>query len=182
MKLTSKRLSKSLLASVLALILVGSAAAAFVWISNIRTTVVTVSPYPIVLEGDFADASYVTEETLQLFNLTINDPAKAVGYVSIRFIAPGQVLNPSDIEVDLTVELMDPAMGGFPSIYDGYLVPGYPTNTPTDQLTFLFGDSVHDPFYFAYSEFITNGTINVRVTYNVAYTMEASIRVTSTSS
>ena len=168
MRIMPKKLSKSLLVSVLALVLVGSAAAAFVWISNIRTTTVTVRPIPITLTGDFINSPYPFQETLQEFDYTVNDPSNKNGYVLVQFTASGQTLNPADIAVRLVIGVRG-------SLYlTGDLMPGYPTNSPTDTLTFVFGAS-GTAFDFAEYE-----TIFVYTTYNVAYTIEATIRLTST--
>jgi hypothetical protein len=169
-----KKVLKVLPVWLLALLMVGSAAAAFVWISNFITTVVTVHSIPITLEGGFVGSAYPFQETLQTFNYTLNDPSNNIGYVFIQFLAPGKTLNPSDIEVSVWMQY--PA--GFVT---GGLMPGYPTNTPTDQLTFLFGYYNYDPIDFAWNG-ATNGTIHVTITYNVAYVMNATIRITSTSS
>ncbi len=58
------------------------------------------------------------------------------------------------------------------------IVEGYPTNTPTDQLTFVF-DYFDGPLDFTWGG-SNIGTIYMTTTYNIAYTMEASIRITST--
>lgn len=172
MKIMQKKLSKSLLVSVLALIMVGSAAAAFVWISNMRTTTVTVREIPVTLSGDFVASSYTHEETFQEFPYTVNDAPYAVGYIFIEFIATGPI-NPGDIEVSLSVAYS-------PLWHLGaYAMPGYPTNTTANNLVFVFGDSSNDPIDFAA---VSTGALNVYITYNVAYTIDASIRLTSTPS
>jgi len=175
MKIMQKKLSKSLLVSVLALILVGSAAAAFVWISNIRTTTVTVNAIPITLTGDFVASPDPFVPTLQQFNFTVNDLSEKSGYVYIQFIAPGQTLN---AERDIAVSVLVGWELGSISLE---IAEGYPTNGwSTDQLTFVF-DYFDGPLDFTWGG-SNSGTIYVTTTYNIAYTMEASIRITSTSS
>jgi hypothetical protein len=172
MKIMPKKLPKSLLVSVLALVLVGSAAAAFVWISNIRTTTVVVREIPVTLSGDFVASSYTHEETFQQFAFTVNDAPYAVGYIFIEFIATGPI-NPGDIEVSVAVQT-DPS-----TYISTQAMPGYPTNTTDNNMVFVLGDTANDPIDFGA---ISTGALNVYITYNAAYTMDASIRLTSTPS
>lgn len=158
------------------LLLVGSAAAAFVWISNIRITWVNVLEYPITLTGNFDNSTYQSETVYQEFYFAVNDASNSTGYVLIQFTTSGSMdtLSPGDIEVDIVLT--------WGSMFeDGYDMLGYPTSTAVNQLTFLFGDYLGDPFDF--DMWGSTGSIMVYVTYNIAYyDIAAGIRITSTSS
>lgn len=159
----------------LAIILVGSAAAAFIWISNMRITWVNVREYPITLAGDFDNATYQSETTYQYFDFTVNDASNSTGYVLLQFTTSSSLdtLNPGDIEVYLVV-----SWGAEQEM--GYDMPGYPNSTAVNQLTFLFCDYAGSPFDF--DLWGSTGWIDVTITYNVAYfNIAAGIRITSSS-
>jgi hypothetical protein len=176
LKILRRKVLKLLPVWFLALILVGSAAAAFIWISNMRITWVNVREYPITLTGDFDNATYQYETTYQYFDYTVNDASNSTGYVLLQFTTSSSLdtLNPGDIEVYLVVSL-----GGVDQ-QEGYDMPGYPNSTYVNQLTFLFCDYAGSPFDFDLGG--SSGWIDVTITYNVAYSdIAAGIRITSSS-
>ena len=174
MKIFARKVLKLLPAWLLALILVSTATAAFVWISNMRVTWIDVQEYPITLTGgEFENATYQYETTYQYFDFVVNDASNSTGYILMQFTTSSSLdtLNPGDIEVDLDINWgLD--------FETGYDMPGYPTSTAANQLTFLFGDYTGSALDF--NLWGSSGMINVVITYNIAYSnIHAGIRITS---
>ena len=174
MKIFTKKVLKILPIWLLAVILVSTATAAFIWISNMRVTWIDVREYPITLTGgDFVDATYQYETTYQSFDFVVNDATNSTGYVWLEFTTSSSLdtLDPGDIDVDLYIDWGSDGE-------QGYHVSGYPTSPSATQLRFLFGDYIGDPLDF--DLWGSTGMIYVTITYNVAYSnIHAGIRITS---
>lgn len=173
MNILRKKVLKVLPVWLIAILIVGFASAAtLVWISNNIRTLVTVTLYPITIDGEFVDSPYLNEQTNEYFGFSVNDAGNAAGYIVIEFTteSPSELLNPGDIEVnDVNVN---------PTIGTVDLIDGFPTNTAVNQLTFAFGYALDTPINFATDG---AGDITFYVTYNVQYSnVAAELRITST--
>ena len=173
-----KRLLKSLPIWVVLIVLVGTAAAAFVWISNTLTTTVTVSHAPISWSsGYFTKSVFVGDSVVDLFTYNVNDETNATGYLFIRFFAYDPI-GPDNVTI--TRATVFPSSASFDDELS--LVSGYPMNTGPYVLDYLFEQNGGGPFDFSDSGSSFFGTVTVYITYDVATTMDVSMKVTSTSS
>lgn len=179
MKTLRKKLFKTLPAWLLALLLIGSATAAFFWISNQITTWVLVRERGIELIGSFQSSDvYKNETTLNYFSYTINNFSQCTGYIYLEFQDNnGGALNPGDIEIDDIWVYPDSD-----HIYDLQLVSGYPANPYPNVLAFVFENQSGGAFDFSVSGFAHFGDISVEVRYGVSTQMITRMQITSTSS
>jgi hypothetical protein len=171
-----KKVLKVLPVWLVALLLIGSAAAAFMWISNRLSTYVIISERSIELTGSFEASPFKDEVTSQAFSYTIHNMSDSSGYIYLEFTTYGPAITTSDIECSLFVE----PIGGT-TMYSA-LVAGYPNQTYTNQVTFLFELDTGGPFDFSDAGFTSDGYIHVYVTYKTATGLTAAIQITSTSS
>lgn len=177
MKMLPKKLSKSLFVSVLAMILVGSAAAAFMWISNQIKTDVVVMAHPVELTGSFTATAFTNEEITEEFDYVVNTGMGTEGYICLEFTTMGLPgFNPSMIEIS---EVFVVEFAGI--VQPGALVSGYPKQTSPDIVTFVYEQDTLGPFDF-YGEGPGSGEIYVTLTYKSSFAVTATIQITSTSS
>ncbi len=92
MSLLKRKVIKTIPVWLLALILIGTAAGAFLWISNLVSTDVTVTNPPIEISGSFESVHYVSIETISRFDYVLNDPTMAIGYIIIEITQTGMSL------------------------------------------------------------------------------------------
>jgi len=171
MSFLKRKVIKTIPAWVLALILIGTATGAFLWISNLVSTDVTVTNPPIEISGSFESVHYVSIETISSFSYVLNDATKAVGYIIIEIIQPGmtqaqiggmgiRVLN--DMGGDMTGALYD-----FEIISYGF--------------RYIFCDSSYMiPFDFGEGGMATAGEIYVGITFESIGTYGVSMQISET--
>jgi hypothetical protein len=179
LKILRKRLFKTLPVWLLALLLIGSAAAAFLWISNQITTWVLVKERGIELIGSFQSSDvYKNETTYNSFTYTINNMSQSTGYIYLEFQDNfAGALNPGDIEID--------SINVYPDSFfpvDVQLVSGYPTNPYPNVLAFVFENQSGGAFDFSVSGLASFGFISIEVRYKVSTQMITRMQITSTSS
>ncbi|MFW9960504.1 MAG: hypothetical protein ACFFDV_05770 [Candidatus Thorarchaeota archaeon] len=171
MSFLKRKVVKTIPVWMLALILIGTVAGAFIWISNLVSTDVTVTNPPIEISGSFESVHYVSIETVSSFSYILNDAPKAVGYIIIEITQPGmsqaqvggisvRVLN--DMGGDMTGTLYD-----FEPISEGY--------------RYIFCDSSYmNPFDFGESGMATAGEIYVGITFESIGTYGVSMQISET--
>jgi hypothetical protein len=92
MSLLKRKVIKTIPVWMLALVLIGTVAGAFLFISNLVSTNVAVINPPIEISGSFESTHYVHLERISVFSYTLNDPVAAIGYIIIEIIAPTMTL------------------------------------------------------------------------------------------
>jgi hypothetical protein len=139
-----KKLLKSLPFWVLLIVLVGTASAAFVWISNTLTTTVTVSPAPISWSsGAFTQSVFLDDSVYDVFTYDVNDNTNATGYLFIRFFA-NDAIGPDNVTItEVTVQ----PVGDIE--HELTIVSSYPMNTGPYVLDYLYEQSGGGPFDFS---------------------------------
>ena len=179
MKILRKKLFKTLPAWLLALLLIGSAAAAFFWISNQITTWVLVRERGIEITGSFQSSDvYDNETTLNYFTYYINNLSQCTGYIYLEFQDNnGGALNPGDVEIDNIYVYPDMDYPHYLS-----LVSGYPTNPYSNVLAFVYENETGGTFDFSLDGRVFFGTISIELRYRVSTQMITRMQITSTSS
>jgi hypothetical protein len=169
-----KKLFKSLPIWILLIILVGTASAAFVWISNTLTTTVTVTASPISWSsGTFTQSVFLGDSVYDVFTYDVNDNTNATGYLFIRFFA-NDAIGPENVTITEVTVQPDSDI-----IHWLTLVSGYPVNTGPYVLDYLYEQSGGGPFDFSDAGSAFSGIVTVDITYEVATTMDVSMAVTS---
>lgn len=159
----------------LVVIIIGTAAGAFLWISNLIDKNVTVTDIPIQIQDEYMEPPYTNSTTLWLVNYTINEMSQSSGYIWISIWA-GSSITTSEVNINsLTVET-DTAT----SFY-GSLVAGYPQNTAANLIDFMFEDSISGgQFDFSDGGIATNGDIWIYLVFNVTGIFNLQMQITST--
>ncbi len=173
MNVAKKKVIKTIPLLMLALILIGTAAGAFLWVSNLMSTDITVTNPPVSISGSFESPHYVSIETTSTFNYTVNNPRMAIGYIIIEITQPGMSL----AEVSSISVLVHPGVG---SSLDGVLIATGPIN---EGYRFVFCDSVTlGGFDFAEGGIATAGLIHVSLTFESTGTYAVSMQISETDS
>ena len=89
MSFLKKKVIKTLPVWMLIIIMIGTAAGAYLWISNLVSNNVTVTNPPIEISGSFESVHYVDLETVSHFTYTLNNPDMAVGFIIIDITKTG---------------------------------------------------------------------------------------------
>lgn len=92
MSFLKRKVIKTIPVWMLFIIMIGTVAGAFFWISNLVSTDVTVTDPPIEIIGSFESVHYVGMEMVSRFSYILNDPILAVGYIVIEITQPGMTL------------------------------------------------------------------------------------------
>jgi hypothetical protein len=173
MSFLKRKVSKTIPVWMLALVLIGTAAGALLWISNLVSTDVTVTNPPIEISGSFESVHYVGIETISRFDYVLNDPIMAIGYIVIEITQTAmslaqigginvQVLN------DMGGDMTGTASGAEP-IFEGY--------------RFIIGDSSSmNAFDFGKGGTATAGEIYVGITFEEIGLYSVSMRISGTNS
>jgi hypothetical protein len=171
----SKKLLKGLPLWILLIVLVGTASAAFVWISNTLTTTVTVSLAPISWsEGAFTQSVFLGDSVNDVIGYNVNDYTNATGYLFIRFFA-NDPIGPENVTITEVTVHPDSDI-----VNELTLVSGYPMNTGPYVLDYLYEQSGGGPFDFSDGQIAVHGIVTVDITYEVTTTLDVSMAVTST--
>jgi len=92
MNFLKRKAIKTIPVWMLALVLIGTAAGALLWISNLVSTDVTVTNPPIEISGSFESVHYVGIETISRFDYVLNNPTMAIGYIVIEITQTAMTL------------------------------------------------------------------------------------------
>jgi hypothetical protein len=92
MNFLKKKVVKTIPVWLLIVIMIGTAAGAAFWISNLVSTNVTVTDPPIEISGSFENPHYVGMERVSSFSYILNDPIMATGYIIIDITETGMTL------------------------------------------------------------------------------------------
>jgi hypothetical protein len=158
---------------VILVVCVGSAAGAFLWISNTISTQVEVHENPILLEGAFETSAYLNVTSQATFLYTIQDPGRCSGYIYLRFISMGVTLNPNSISVYITVTPEG----------QGYSTPSlFSADFTSSAITLVYGDDFLSAIDFSDGGMVTGGQINISIIYHVVGWLIASLAITESSS
>ena len=85
MSILKKRIGKAIpVWVVLIVIIVGTAAGAFLWVSNLIERMPTVTDVPIYLQDEYMSSTYKDEYVTWLINYTVHDPDASDGYIYIE--------------------------------------------------------------------------------------------------
>lgn len=171
MSLLKKKVRNIVPVWVMVVIMIGTAAGAYLWISNSITTTVVVEGPPIELSGQFQTQAYMGLWSSQTFAYTINDMSDCTGYVYLGFTVSGLVLDGSEISSIITVR------------------PGNSTTILTWQvggelysnaIQRVYGDDTSSAIDFSDYGSYTYGSIDVDICYNVEWTWTVQMAITST--
>ena len=178
MSVLKRRIGKAVpVWAVIGIILVGTAAGAFVWISNIIERNATVTGMPIELDELSAPPIYTNVETEWRLNYSINEIELCTGYVWIMIWCSSEP-SITTADANITGIYVEPFSG---SGHPGSLVTGYPQNTGADVIEFVFEDPlVPGPFDFSEGESAFDGEIWIY--FNIATSGNYYFQVAITSS
>jgi hypothetical protein len=183
-----KKVLKVLPVWLLALLLIGSAAAAFLWISNMVRISIVVWERPIFLEsrGNVVGMTFYPDElrTHQI-NFTVNNPAQNLGYVVFNFTFADPAGNWSEhsqpllynIRLHWTPSLYEESLPyvGYPMVDNGdrsliYVFEHYNTTTLMADGPFNFtryGSEGYIEYELAYTSIVPNHSLDIRITASV---------------
>ena len=168
MSFLKRKVIKTIPVWMLVIIMIGTVAGAFFWISNLVSTDVTVSDPPIEIIGSFESVHYVGMEMVSSFTYFLNDPIMAVGYIVIEITQPGMTL--ADIG-DINV-LVRPDVGGDMT---GDLYDLQPIST---GYRYVFWDlNSMDGFDFGGNGMAMAGDIDVGITFETTGTFSVSMQI-----
>ncbi|TFG04661.1 hypothetical protein EU538_12080 [Candidatus Thorarchaeota archaeon] len=171
MSFLKKKVRKVIPVWVILVITIGTAAGAYLWISNTMSTIVVVEGPPVELSGQFQTQAYMGLWSSQTFAYTINDLTDCTGYVYLGFSVSGLVLDGSEISLIITVR------------------PGNSTTILTLQVSgqlysnaiqYVYGDDTSSAIDFSDYGSYTYGSIDVEICYNVEWTWTVQMAITST--
>ncbi len=173
MNVLKKKVIKTIPLWMLAIILIGTAAGAFLWVSNLVSTDITVTNPPVSISGSFESPHYVSIETTSTFDYTVNNPVLAIGYIIIEIAQPGMTL----AEVGSINVLVETDMGGS---LDGVLIATDPISA---GYRFVFCESITMlGFDFTEGGIAAAGLIHVSLTFEGTGTYTVSLQISGTDS
>ena len=159
---------------VLGIVLVGTAAGAFVWISNLVERDETVTDLPIELQDTYMAPLYANRESQWILDYTINEMDHCTGYVWVK-IWCGSSITPA--EANITGMWVEPTGGSY---HPGSLVSGYPQNTASNEVTYLFEDPlIPGPFDFSEYGMSFDGEIWFWLNFTVTGNYNFQVAITS---
>ena len=171
MNVLKKKVIKTIPLWMLALILIGTAAGAFLWISNLVSTDITVTNPPVSISGSFESPHYVSIETTSTFDYTVNNPGLAIGYIIIEITQPGMTL----AQVGSISVLVETNMGGS---LDGLVIA---TDVINEGYRFVFCESITMlGFDFTAPGTAAAGLIHVSLTFEDLGTYTVSMQISGT--
>jgi hypothetical protein len=157
------------------LVCIGTAAGAFILISNTIHGDVTPQEYPIMITGSFTESPYIDEAIEQSFTYTINDNTQDVGYLVLEFRSFSVEIGPTNFTIT-NVEV-------WPGSSVINCVEYSITNTDPYTLVYVFEDSVGSTAIdFGESDTYTSGAILFSFTYHTTTPVGVDLYVSSTSS
>ncbi|MHA2402946.1 MAG: hypothetical protein ACXADH_08170 [Candidatus Kariarchaeaceae archaeon] len=166
MSFLKRKVIKTIPVWMLVIIMIGTVAGAFFWISNLVSTDVTVTDPPIEIIGSFESVHYVGMEMVSRFTYFLNDPMLAVGYIVIEITQPGMTL----ADIGGINVLVRPDIGGDMT---GAVYDLQPINT---GYRYVFWDSM-DNFDFGGNGLAMGGDIDVGITFETTGTFSVSMQI-----
>lgn len=177
MSLLKKRIGNAVPAwAVLVIIIVGTAAGAFIFISNFVERNVSVSGTTMSLQDHSMGEAYRNTSAPWVVNYTVLVPGQSSGYIYIT-ISAGFAITTS--EVDILSVIVNPETGN--QLYGG-LVSGYPQNAATNAIDFVYDDVFNlGRFDFEGTDGLsTKGQIWVQVWFNATGDFTLRMQISST--
>ena len=99
MSILKKRIGKVIpVYAVLAIIIVGTAAGAFLWVSNMIDKYQTVTDVPIELQEEYMSSPWKDEYITWVINYTVHDASQCDGYIYVE-ISAGFALSTSEVNM-----------------------------------------------------------------------------------
>jgi hypothetical protein len=176
MSFLKNKITKTLAVVITIIVCVGTAAGAYIWISNLIEATPTVTDVPIELQEEYMSTPYKDEYVSWMINYTIHDADECDGYIYIE-ISAGFALTTSEVNiVDLQVQ---PELGM--QTY-GSLVSGYPQNPDSHTLVFVYEDTYGGAFDFDDYGSSSVGEISVILLFTVTGSFLMRMQITSSSS
>lgn len=173
MNLLKRKVIKTIPLWMILILMIGTVAGAYFWISNLISTDVTVTEPPIEIIGSFESDHYVGMERVSSFSYILNDAIMAVGFLIIEITQPGMTqADVGDINVLVRPDIGDDKTG---ALYDvqpidsGYRYVFYDSNSML-------------PFDFGEMGMATVGEIYVGITFESLGTFGISMQVSQTES
>jgi hypothetical protein len=174
MNFLKRKVIKTIPVWMLLIVLVGTAAGALLFISNLVSTTVTVTNPPMEISGSFESVHYVHLEMVSAFTYTLNDPVMAVGYIVIEITQTGMTLSQVG---SITVHVLNDAGGDMTGAWLGGAEPidsGY---------RFIISESISmGAFDFGGGGLATTGEIYVALTFESTGTYDVSMKISQTAS
>jgi hypothetical protein len=171
MNILRKKVIKVVPVWLLAVVMVGTAAGALFWISNLVSNDVTVTDPPIEISGSFESTHYVGMEMVSSFTYILHDAAEATGYIIIDIIQTGMTLEQVG---GITVQVLND-MGGDMT---GAICEQAPIS---DGYRFVLCDSDGMiPFDFGEMGMATAGEIYVGITFDYKGSYGVNMQVSQT--
>jgi len=172
MNFLKKKVLKSIPVWLLIVIMIGTAAGAVFWISNLISSNVTVTNPPIEISGSFESVHYLDLETVSHFTYTLNDPVMAVGYIIIEITQTAMILAQVG---GINVHVLNDAGGDMTGAWVGGAEP------INDGYRFTIYESISTgPFDFGGGGLATAGDIYVGLTFTGGGTYGVSMQVSQT--
>lgn len=171
MNVLKKKVIKTIPLWMLALILIGTAAGAFLWISNLVSTDITVTNPPVSIYGSFESPHYVSIETTSTFDYSVNTAELVIAFIIIEITQPGMTL----AQVGSISVLVETNMGGS---LDGIVIA---TDVINEGYRFVFCESITMyGFDFTEGGMATAGLIHVSITFEDTGSYTVSMQISST--
>jgi hypothetical protein len=170
MSILKKKLHNLIPIWVIAVVCIGTAAGAYVWISNSLTTIVDVQDPPIELSGSFETPVYLDIGSVSNISYVINDVSKCHGYIQLQFIAPVSTLVGDEIYA--TVDLYPEGVYYSTSINH--------MEYYSNSLIFVFESGSHDQIDFSDSGLASSGFMLVYIEYHESLLWMVSIAISET--
>jgi hypothetical protein len=153
-------------------ILIGTAAGAFLFISNLVSNNVSVTNPPIEISGSFESVQYVHLETVSAFTYTLNDPVMAVGYIVIEITQTAMTLAQVG---GVTVHVLNDAGGDMTGAWLGGAEP------INEGYRFIISESISNgAFDFGGGGLATAGEIYVGLTFEFGGIYGVSMQISQT--
>ena len=174
MNFLTKRFQKPLAVVVTLVICIGTAAGAYIWLSNLITRDITVTDTPIELQDEYMSPTYLDEYVTWIVNYTINVMDESDGYIWVEIWAPGAITTSEANIVDVRI---DPEAG---MTNYGSLVTGYPQNLAGNDIVFVYESTYGGgPIDFSDYGSSSTGDITITLMFTIASSFIMNIRLTS---
>ncbi|MFW9910138.1 MAG: hypothetical protein ACFFEF_16395 [Candidatus Thorarchaeota archaeon] len=158
---------------VLAVVCIGLAAGAYIWISNIASNNVQVTDNPIELVGQFETPVFVDVISTSTINYTINDPGRCTGYIYLEFHVSGLVLDGDEIYQLVRV---------YPDGVSAIITTTLRTDVYSNAIIYILADDSGGPIDFGFFGGATKGQIEALIVYHVSWLWTVTMTITETAS
>jgi hypothetical protein len=173
MNILTKRFQKPLAVVVTLVICIGTAAGAYIWISNQITRDITVTDTPIVLQDEYMSPTYLDEYITWIVNYTINIMDESDGYIWVDIWAPSAITTSEANIVDVQIK---PEFG---MTNYGSLVSGYPQNLASNEIVFVYESTYGGPIDFSDYGSSSAGDITFILNFTIASSFILNMQLTS---